>query len=566
MDDELDIPIILERNAQKEREIKRDYLFTVRQEFEKEFLELEGLFDLLVLNDKSNKYMTFDIKHLMVLNNMDQLKYQKNRMEVIEKMLEKYGVDNIDDHYCLVNINDLTIANLKSEFGYDIDILKSNSQYTISIDEIISLTNLFSTHSNNIMIKLFIILEHFIFYYNKSIPSLINQKEFTKFLSIICNYEKLSQFLKSNNGYKELEYLVKITFCSVNGQQEEEDFLMNVLSCRPKHDSQFQLTSILKDNLQFGGCNVGSISNKSLFSFYFTEIINLDKLNFKINKSIIRKDNLELQNDNIIPIKRLNDVILLNILKYLILIKDYGDNERKDDGYIYGNQYYNFKNGVDIVNVSMVSSRFHRLMGIAISLIDWSQFDNIELLKSEIDYDCEKCLIKEPPHFTKYHILLKTTSGNLFKKVCQSIETLVIDTIGVYPYDYTLNLIDSCNIVPPFGSFENLKSLVIIGRACVSGDQTFSGLFGLPIQYIILNGNSKLLNFTLIDRVHIKPYYDFLFIKQLLSCHKGTLKTFNLVKTKKSNYHFGDIINLIKDIPSIKLTFYLGNKIVEKFV
>ncbi|KAN0015775.1 hypothetical protein ACTFIU_005722 [Dictyostelium citrinum] len=577
-------PLFLE-TVEKEREIKRDYLYTVRDRH----IDLEGLFEGLLLNDQLSKKLT--LKSLKMLNDMDQLKYQTNRMAVIEKMLKKY-TQNIDDHFCLININDLTLTNLKSEFGYDIDILSLNCDYVISIDEITAITNCFKTYSNNIMIKLLIILEHFIYYYNKSLPSLINEKEFIKFLSIIWfdssplvrstlffyqyyynhkinlfslyynifnNHEKLTQFLKLSDGTKELDYLVKLTFCSLVNEQEEDNFLMNLLSCRPKYDCQFTLSSILKDNLQFGGCNKGSISNTSLFSFYFSEIINLEKLNYKINKSMIRKEMIELPNDDHdqfkIPIKNLNDIILLNILKYLILIKEYGDGGYSEN--VYDKKYYNFKNGIDIVSVSMVSNRFHRLMKTAISVIDWSQYDNIELLKSEIDYDSEKCLIKEPPSFTKFHILLKTTSGNLFKKVCQSIETLVIDTIGVYPYDFSLNLINSCNIIPPFGSFENLKSLIVIGRAFANGDQISSGLFGLSIQYIILYGNAKLERFTLIDKVHINSSFDIDFTKQLLNYHKGTLKSFNLIgHNLNPNTHIGEIIELIHCIPSIELNLY----------
>ncbi|KAM9994523.1 hypothetical protein ACTFIZ_007676 [Dictyostelium cf. discoideum] len=589
------------------KEIKRDYLCTVRQLFDKEYIDLEKLFDKLVLNDRSAKDFIFKIKQLKILNDMDQLKYQNNRMGVIEKMLTKYNKNIIDDQFCLANIKDLKLTNLKSEFGYNIDILTSNrGDYVITIDEIVSLTNCFTTYSNNVMIKLFIVLEHFIFYFDKSIPSLINHKEFIRFLSIIWfdssplirstlffyiyyydyklnlfslyfnifnDHIRLTQFFKLNDGSKEMEYLVKLTFCSLNGQQEEDDFLMNLLSCRPKYNSQFHLTTILKDNLQFGGCNKGKIKNGSLFSFYFSEIINFEKFSF--NRSLIEKKQiLQLENDNDeikTPIKNLNDVILLNIFKYLILTKENGYGEMNDandeDEYIYKKKYYDFKNGIDIVNVSMVSNRFFRLMKTAVSLIDWSEYDNIELLKSEVDYDCEKCLIKVPPSFTKFHILLRTTSGSLFKRVSQSIETLVIDTIGVYPYDFSLFLVDSCDIAPPFGSFENLKSLVIIGRASVMGSQVSSGLFGLPIQYIILYGNAKLVNFTLVDKVNVKPSYDIDFIKQLLNCHKNTLKSVNLVYYNiRSNYHMDEIIKLIHLIPSIKLTIYKGNKIVEKLV
>ncbi|KAK5583393.1 hypothetical protein RB653_004986 [Dictyostelium firmibasis] len=587
MQEELDFAINLEKKSQKERELKRNYLITVRQEYEREEIELEGLFGDIVINDNQSKIMIFGIKSTKMINDMEQLTYQKNRTDVMEKMLKKYNKNTNNDH-CL---NDLTLSNLKSKFGYNIDILKLNSDYFISIDQITTLSNdCFTTYSNNITIKLFIILEHFIFYYNKSIPSLINQKEFTNFLSniwfdssplirstlfcyqfyynfklnlfslylnIFNSYEKLSQFLL-NNGVKELEYLVKITFCSVIGDQEE-DFLMNLLSCRPKHHSQFHLTSILKDFLQFGGCNKGSVDNISLFSFYFTEIINLEKLNFKLNKSMIGKEMIESPTNDInISKKNLNDVILLNIFKYLILIKDCEKNEDNDN-------YYGFKNGIDIVNLSMVSNRFHRLMSVAMSLIDWSLFDNIGLLRSEVDYGSGKCIIKDPPSFNKYHILIKTTSGSLFKKVCKSIKTLVIDTLGVYPFDFTLDLVNSGNIYPPFGSFENLKSLTVVGRASFANDnQIRSGLFGLVIQYIILYGNSKLLNFTLVDKVHTNSSYDIDLVKLLLKCHSNTLESFNLVYTsKKLIYHTNEIINLVLEIPSIKINLFEGNKRVE---
>ncbi|KAM9992268.1 hypothetical protein ACTFIY_009716 [Dictyostelium cf. discoideum] len=582
------------------KEIKRDYLCTVRQLFDKEYIDLERLFDGFVINDQSSQVFIFQIKQLKMLNDMDQLKYYNNRMGVVEKMLTKYNKNIVDDQFCLDNIKDLKLTNLESEFAYDIDILKK-TDYVVTIDEIAALTNCFTTYSNNVIIKMFIVLEHFIFYFDKSIPSLINHKEFIRFLSniwfdnsplirstlffyiyfyeyklnlfslylnIFNDHKRLTQFFELDNGFQEMEYLVKLTFCSLNGQQEEDEFLMNLLSCRPKYNSQFHLTTILKDNLQFGGCNKGKIKNTSLFSFYFSEIINFEKFHL----SLIKKQNLQLPNDNDeinIAIKNLNDVILLNIFKYLILIKDNRFDETNDndeDENIYKKKYYGFKNGIDIVNVSMVSNRFFRLMKTAVSLIDWSQYDNIELLKSEVDYDREKCLIKEPPSFTKFHILLRTTSGNLFKRVSQSIETLVIDTIGVCPHDFSLFLVDSCDIAPPFGSFENLKSLVIIGRASVMETQITS-VFGLPIQYIILYGNAKLVNFTLVDKVNVKPSYDIDFIKQLLNYHKNTLKSVNLVyNSVRSNYHMDEIIKLIHSIPTIKLTLFKGNKIVENLV
>ncbi|EAS66818.1 hypothetical protein DDB_G0294555 [Dictyostelium discoideum AX4] len=541
------------------KEIKRDYLCTVRQLFDKEYMDLEVLFEGLVLNDRP-KGCIFKTQQLKMLNDMDQLKYYNNRMRVIEKMLTKYNKNIVDDQFCLDNIKDLKLTNLKLEFGYNIAILTPNrDDYVITIDEIASLTNCFTIYSNNVIIKMFIVLEHFIYYFDKSMPSLINHKEF------ISDHKRLTQFFELDNGFKEMEYLVKLTFCSLNGQLEEDEFLMNLLSCRPKYNSQFHLTTILKDNLQFGGCNNGAIKNDSLFSFYFSEIINFEKFYLPL----IKKQNLQLPNDNDeikIAIKNLNDVILLNIFKYLILIKG-ETNENDEDENIYKKKYYGFKNGIDIVNVSMVSNRFFKLMKTALSLIDWSQYDNIELLKSEVDYDCEKCLIKEPPSFTKYHILLRTTSGTLFKRVSQSIETLVIDTIGVCPRNFFLFIVDSCNIAPPFGSFENLKSLVIIGRVSVMGSQISCGVFGLPIQYIILNGNAKLVNFTLVDKVNAESSYDIDFIKQLLNCHKNTLKSFNLVcNSMKSKYHMDKIIKLIHAIPTIKLTLYKGNKIVEKLM
>ncbi|KAM9957006.1 hypothetical protein ACTFIR_003743 [Dictyostelium discoideum] len=586
------------------KEIKRDYLCTVRQLFDKEYMDLEGLFEDLVLNDRL-KGSLHKISEVKMLKDMDQLKYYNNRMGVIEKMLTKYNKNIVDDQFCLDNIKDLKLTNLNSKFGYNINILTPNKDdYVITIDEIASLTNCFTIYSNNVIIKMLIVLEHFIYYFDKSIPSLINHKEFIRFLSniwfdnsplirstlffyiyyyeyklnlfllyfnIFSDHKRLTQFFELDNGFKEMEYLVKLTFCSLNGQLEEDNFLMNLLSCRPKYNSQFHLTTILKDNLQFGGCNSGAIKNDSLFSFYFSEIINFEKFYLPL----IKKQNLQLPNDNDeikIPIKNLNDVVLLNIFKYLILIKgetneNDEDDEDDEDENIYKTKYYGFKNGTDIVNVSMVSNRFFKLMKTALSLIDWSQYDNIELLKSEVDYDCEKCLIKETPSFTKFHILLRTTSGNLFKRVSQSIETLVIDTIGVCPRNFFLFIVDSCNIAPPFGSFENLKSLVIIGRVSVMGSRIRSGVFGLPIQYIILNGNAKLVNFTLVDKVNTNSSYDIDFIKQLLGCHKNTLKSFNLVYySMKSKFHMEKIIELIHAIPTIKLNLYKGNKIVEKLM
>ncbi|KAM9988495.1 hypothetical protein ACTFIZ_012229 [Dictyostelium cf. discoideum] len=513
----------------------------------------------------SNKYnekllFTIDVndKILIDKSNYENV-YLNNRKLVISKLIEKK-----------VKIEQLSIELLRS-FGYYIlgedENGEEDPEYSIvPYEEFIEIFETFKFNENE-TIRLFISLQHFQYFNNKSI---FNRNEFFKYLSSLLLDNSSSN---SSNVIPMViqfynQYYHKSTNISLN-QRNTSDLLQMILSEKLKlklfflRNNQFTIFNLLITNFNLSFLLKSLLTNKMYYSNQ-----NNQKLNFILKFINIIKNGLKITNEKYLfnsIFKNFNKIEFEN--KNKKLKNNYNNNNNNNNNYNNNNNNFeNLPNEIiikiiiilitfnrinskyfinlstiifneiknDIYSIALTNWKFYNLLSHCLNFeINWHKMQSQfkigyeSFFYYEIQYDYKYCLFKKPISIIDYKGLIYSTPFNKVSKVFNQLEYLSFDT-GLY---LSNNDNDNNNNNNKFDIWDttyytfpielpNLKILKIIGRDYYNNNNNYN-YYGLDINYfesVYNKDNGKFLDLIKWILIHTNCKLEHVIYSPIVGC------------------------------------------------